>query len=288
MRIENLRFHRSRIGLFSALFVFWSLSLCNQADAQIPPTNSAYEPLSQNQPPGMAALWARRLGRNQPTYYQPVKVQLPSTGTVTFFQGDVNRTASVNSGESAGLMVGQSYRFKISNMPEFPGVELYPSIEIIDRLHPPAGQKYQFPIPLFITIEELELAITGRLVTRVVYLEQPELAAPTDAQSPDEIRTLMPADNLLKQADIVGRPLLIMRLGSRSPSIIGGDRDFFGSMPRVEIPQKASTVSKRQTRPTIPVSRIPRTSSSSRRVNVSSLSGRPVSRATPLTVHTIR
>ena len=256
---NNKQALRSKRFLTAVLMIIAVITQASDVVAQAPPSYEVFQPLSQNQPPGLAAQWARRLGRNQPAYFQPVQVNLPTTGIALFYQGSAKNLQSVDSGTSVGLAVGQSYRFRISNMPEYPGVELYPSVEIIDRLHPPFGQKYEFPVPLHITNEEIELAISGRLVTRVVYLEQPNLAAPVDAQSPEEIRTVEPSVNLFKEADIVGRPMLIMRLGSRTPSPHGFDRGFYGSMPPIELPPKLAAKFSQQQNKRIPLnnSRLP-------------------------------
>jgi len=125
----------------------------------------------------------------------------------------------------ARLGVGFTYRIRISNMPEFPKRSLYPSIELLDRLHPPRSKADRFPIPIAFTEDEIELALSGRLVTKVVYLEQPQLAVPLEEPLPTA--TIEPAVNLLKEADRRGRPMAIVRIGGRQP---GGEAvwDFVG------------------------------------------------------------
>ena len=76
----------------------------------------------------------------------------------------------------AGMLIGSVYRVKVTNIAGHEGLEVYPTIEVIDRLYPPIGQETRFPIPIDITQEELELALSGRFVTRVIYLEDPEHA----------------------------------------------------------------------------------------------------------------
>ena len=85
---------------------------------------------------------------------------------------------------------------------------------MIDRLYPPLGQERRFPIPVDITKEELELALSGRFVTRVIYLEDPQHALPV-AEQPDEQTyfQIPPGDNPLDVADRLGRPMAILRLG---------------------------------------------------------------------------
>lgn len=175
-----------------------------------------FQPLDQNVPPGVAGHWAGALGRATPLYLQPVRVHLPSKGSVTFYDVTTKKSHSKTSPALSRMGVGFTFRFKVSDMPEFPGVTLYPSVELIDRLHPPAGKADEFPIPLHLTEEEIRLASDGRMVTKVVYLEQPQLAIPSSDLLPTT--TLAPEANLITEADRRGRPMAIIRIGSRVPS----------------------------------------------------------------------
>ena len=56
---------------------------------------------------------------------------------------------------------------------------MYPTIEVINRLYPPQGLENHFPVPVHFTLEELEMALSGRMVTRVIYLEDPQSACPS-------------------------------------------------------------------------------------------------------------
>ena len=147
---------------------------------------------------------------------------------MTVFSGPRQAPLPAESPAQFGLSLGRFYRLKLAGMPEFPGVELYPSVEIFDRLHPPAGKEEAYPIPVHFTEQELDLAAAGRMVTKVIYLEQPQLAqqVPFDA----DIRSirLNPEVNLLQEADRLGRPMMIVRIGGRLPSLTGDDPGFFG------------------------------------------------------------
>lgn len=205
------------------------LTSLTSALAQGPAQQGRYFPLDQHVPPGMVAEWAARLGKSTPGVLQPVRIALPSTGQVTFYQFAAQMQATdVKSPAVAGCAVGHTYRLKISHMPEFPGIDLYPTIEIVDRLHPPEGQSDRFPIPIEFTTDELELALDGHMVTRVVYLEQPELAGLKLRQNGSRIPTLAGKSNLLAEADRLGRPMLIIRLGGRLPSALGNEPGFYG------------------------------------------------------------
>jgi hypothetical protein len=65
----------------------------------------------------------------------------------------------------------------------------------------------------------LELALNGRFVTRVVYLEDHESALPVqDDPARQRYFEAAPGEDPLQVADKLGRPMLIMRMGSRVPS----------------------------------------------------------------------
>ena len=187
-----------------------------------------YQPLDQTAPVGMAAQWMAFQGKAAPPFWQPIRVDVEDGGNVTFFNPRV-RPVTALSPARAAVAVGHVYRLRISDIADLPGVELWPSIEILDRLHPPPGLAERFPIPVEITREEIELAAAGRLITKVVYLEQPELAAPIDQQHPLRVTDVAPHLNLLSEADKLGRPLLILRMGGRTPDPHRPDPRFFGS-----------------------------------------------------------
>lgn len=122
---------------------------------------------------------------------------------------------------TVGLRVGTSYRFRISNLLGRPDAELYPIVEMVGHLHRPANiDPGQFPIRIVLRQEDIEDALLrGRLVTHVVYLEDPELAVPV-AMPKDDIPTvnLDPSENPLKVAGALGRVMAIVRIGGRTPS----------------------------------------------------------------------
>jgi hypothetical protein len=127
------------------------------------------------------------------------------------------------------------YRLKLASLPEFPGVELYPTVELIDRLHPPCGREAEFPVPIAFTEQELRSAIQGRLVTKVVYLEQPDRAIPERGSNASRTRIARPRENALAAADEAGRPMAIVRLGGRLPDPRAPEPEFFGHGGPIEI-----------------------------------------------------
>ena len=210
---------------------------------QYPSVGGRQFPLNQMSPPGMAAQWATNLGKATPEYFQPVRISLPSAGLVTFYEGAPTRSYGVTAPAQASLVVGRIYRLRISAMPEFAGVDFYPSIELIDRLHPPACHVEDFPIEFEFTEEEFEWAANGRLVTKVVYLEQPDRVPVEIVDAKQRISTIEPYHNVLAEADLLGRPVAIVRMGGRTPDPNQPDPMFFGPGGPIKVHQKDSPTS---------------------------------------------
>lgn len=193
-----------------------ALSFGGEARAQGPRPMKRYPLWQPTMPPGVAGeMGAMRDLCNG--YYQPLRVVLPSTGEVTFYGVGGEAHVQASPGQ-AGILVGPLYRFKISGMPEFPGEEFYPSVELVDRLHPPPGKAAEFALPIVLTLEELEKAANGSLVTKVVYLEQPDIAIPfalTNGETALPSQPLELTRHILRQADLYGRPMALVRVGGR-------------------------------------------------------------------------
>ena len=195
-----------------------------------------YQPLHHQLPPGAAAYWTPFQGKATPGWFQPVRFELPSGGNVTLYNASPSAPVALAAPAQAGLLVGHLYRLRISDMPEFPGVELYPTIEMLDRLHAPPGQEAEFPVPVAFTTDEIEQALEGGLVTKVIYLEQPQFAIPRQSEGLMlPVQTLSPSVNLLSVADQLGRPLVIVRLGGRLPDARNSDVTFWGTNAPVQM-----------------------------------------------------
>ncbi len=162
---------------------------------------------------------------------QPVEIRAPQGARISpaagsdFLAGQPDRLL-------IGLQIGPVYRFRITEIAAHPGLELFPTLELIDRLHPPAGQELRFPIPVELTTEELLLAAAGRFITRVIYVEDPQLA-PAIAREGETQPWIeaRPGDDPLVMADHLGRPIAILRLGSRVPDPQQADAAFFYAAP---------------------------------------------------------
>ena len=198
------------------------------ATADEPPVHYLY---AGAMPPGAIGGLQLSRGGPLPGYFQPVEIMAPEGAMVSLAAGaDFLRPAPTPVG--AGMLIGAVYRLKVTNIPGREGLEVYPTIEVIDRLYPPIGHELRFPIPVQITQEEIEMALSGRFVTRVIYLEDPNNPLPV-AQQPDEQTCfeIAPGDDPLDVADRLGRPMAILRLGARLPDAQGPDATFLYNSP---------------------------------------------------------
>jgi hypothetical protein len=196
-------------------------------------------------PPG--AIGSVRLARGGPLhgYFQPVEIKVPKGVLISMAEGGTFSEPEAKS-TKVGLLVGSVYRLRAINIPFQEGAEVFPTIELIDRVYPPKGRELDFPIPIEITAEDLQLAAAGKFVTRVIYLEDPKSIQASNNSIPGEQTwfDVAPGKDPLVEADILGRPVAILRLGGRVPQQAGrpSPRFLFGCPPlqRFVVPEVAS------------------------------------------------
>lgn len=182
-------------------------------------------------PPGEIA-WQKTLMRPiDPAWFQPVDLIVPEGAQVAVYTNGAFQPLTSEK-MLAGMVVGKVYRLRITGIPGHEGREVYPSLEILGRLFPPEGVATQTPIPLSIPLDDIEPALDGSLVTRVVYLENPRTAIP-ERRLPREqpFMDVGPGDDPLRAAERFGRPLLIARTGSRVPEQDELEGFGFGAPP---------------------------------------------------------
>ena len=204
-----------RYPVLTALALLF-LSSLNMVQAQ--GKTGKYYPLDHRKPVGEAGRWQVIAQPGIQHYVQPVQIKLSTTGEVSFYQGGSQSSVTHAAPAQAGMQVGYAYRVKIANIPEHPGLEFYPTIELLGRLHPPTELKDKYPVPVEITEEEIEAVMNDQMVTKVIYLEQPQLANPSrQVGGKMHIESLDTEINLLEAADQRGRPIAILRIGGRIP-----------------------------------------------------------------------
>ncbi len=198
-----------------AISICSSLTFADSPDAYL--SNQPHHKLfSGDVPPGVLGT-ARAMGRGPVAgYFQPIAFSGPQGTKFSLPQGGVFQTPSPNF--MAGILIGSVYRFQITGIPGFEGAELFPTVELLDRTYPPPGLATRFPIPINLDQEDLETALDGQMVTRVIYLEDPETAVPL-AEKPTTSRAIDVSyyQDPIEVADRFGRPVAIVRIGSVLP-----------------------------------------------------------------------
>src|SRR3954464_11036171 len=190
-------------------------------------------------PPG--AIGSQRLERGGPLsgYFQPVRIRAPQGARIALASEGGKAVANARDAQAnealVGMQIGFVYRLALTSIPNNEGVDIYPTIELVDRLYPPPGLALRFPIPIELTQEELELAAGGAFVTRVIYVEDPLHALPVSRHAKgDQPWMEAPAgEDPLVTADRNGRPVAILRIGSRDTKANGPSGAAFAAPPVV-------------------------------------------------------
>lgn len=119
-----------------------------------------------------------------------------------------------------GVRPGYICRFKLTGLPDEPTAALYPSLEVRGGLVMPGNlNAANFPATINFSRDDIRIALAGGMVTKVIYVENPDLAPPsqTSLDLPLEQQVLRGQDPLA-EARARGRPLIVARLGSRTPA----------------------------------------------------------------------
>jgi hypothetical protein len=236
-RLRYLPTIARRVNSLRAIALLVAIALGGAAAGQEPPVHSLYR---GDLPPG--AVGRAQLVRDASlrNYFQPVELHVPEGGSVSLAV-DGRFTEAKPGPVMAGMLIGQVYRVKIAGIPRNEGLEVFPSVEVINRLCTPPGLERHFPIPVHFTLEELELALAGNYVTRVIYLEHPDDALPVqDVPGRQRYFEVRSDEDPLAVADRLGRPVAILRMGSRIPQFDQVSQRFLFDCPpltRLQRPQ---------------------------------------------------
>jgi uncharacterized repeat protein (TIGR01451 family) len=122
---------------------------------------------------------------------------------------------------TVGLRRGVGYRLRLTGIVERPSAELFPVVEVVGHLHRPDGiDPAKYPIRIVFNQDDLDDAVDrARLVTKVIYLEDPDQAIPLRLPKDQvPVLTLNPTEPPLRVASALGRPVAIVRIGGRWPT----------------------------------------------------------------------
>jgi uncharacterized repeat protein (TIGR01451 family) len=234
--------------LLTCATIWTALAIANLAQAQQPLLRLNH---TADAPPGQVGMEQVMINPALYGYFQPVEFIGPE-GAKIAMHVDGDYSASSETRVKVGLLVGQVYRFKVTEIAEREGMELYPTIELINRLYPPAGLMEKFPVPVHLTKEDLHAVLDGGFLVRVIYLEDPKLALPV-AETKD-FQNVLDVDSFqdpLKTADRLGRPMAILRIGTRIPDAndaMGAQGFEYQSPPVIPIHESISTATETQAR----------------------------------------
>jgi RNA polymerase sigma factor (sigma-70 family) len=107
------------------------------------------------------------------------------------------------------LSLGETVRLKLSDVPNRPGLALYPSVEVMAASPKTAAFVANSFATLRFTDEDFEQVADGRLVIKVIYLKGSEGAEPDEVASP----RLEPGVDPIAEAGRRGQLLMVVRLG---------------------------------------------------------------------------
>jgi hypothetical protein len=196
-------------------------------------------------PPG--AIGSRQLQRGGPLagFFQPVEIKAPAGVSISLAEANQFGPAQP-APRRVGLLIGSVYRLRVTGIPgtQAEGMELFPTIEIIDRTYAPVDQQVRFAIPVELAKADMELALQGKFVTRVIYLEDPHKALPVRNEENQPWFDAPSGRNPLAMADELGRPVAIVRLGARVPNAGDDSGFYFGSPAWVAYPPRTAAQAK--------------------------------------------
>ncbi|MCC7083928.1 MAG: hypothetical protein IT427_02850 [Pirellulales bacterium] len=111
---------------------------------------------------------------------------------------------------------GAIYRLKLTDIPSYPGVELYPTLEVAPTVpRTEAFIAHNF-IPFQLTDDDFKQVLSGNFVTKVIYLPDPEYQELALAGVETLVSTrLDPGVDPIVEADRRGSILAIIRLGNK-------------------------------------------------------------------------
>lgn len=220
---------RTLVAVLLCSWLAWPLG------AQEPPVHYWHQGAM---PPGAIGSLQLQRGGPLPGFFQPVEIRAPKGALISLAE-EGGFAKFDKAPVTAGMLIGQVYRIRVANIPMQEGMEVFPTIEVVNRLYTPPGQEVRFPIAIDLTLQDLQFALQGKFVTRVIFLEDPRLAVPAK-ENPEEQTwfEVGPGRDPLAIADQLGRPMAILRMGARVPE---ADREpgldfLFGCPPLVRYP----------------------------------------------------
>jgi hypothetical protein len=143
-------------------------------------------------PSGMQVSWYA-MGPDGKPMYSPTPIETP--GKYNFLQG-------------------ARYRLKLTNLGR-PGVELYPTLEVVPANHKAEAFLAHSAVPLEFTEEDFKQVAEGNYVVKVIYLPDPQYQDVASTGTDEILSTrLEPGQDPVQEAARRGSVLLVVRMGN--------------------------------------------------------------------------
>ncbi len=127
------------------------------------------------------------------------------------------------------------YRLKLTNLPDRPGIELYPTLEVAPVTPRTDSYLAHAPIPVQFTDEDLDQILSGNFVTKVIYLPDPEFQELALAGVETLVSTrLDPGVDPIAEADRRGSIMAILRVGNLDLQLPGQGLAMQGEVTHAE------------------------------------------------------
>ncbi len=124
-----------------------------------------------------------------------------------------------DSGAVFGFRPGYVYRLKFVN-PANPAESVGGTLEVRGSIVPRPGMKYmEYPAVVGVNKSDVKVALGGGIISKVIYLENPEKALPLEQKANDPLE--ISADNEREALDLAregGRVVAVLRVGGRVPT----------------------------------------------------------------------
>ncbi|MEK6239298.1 MAG: hypothetical protein N2C14_31660, partial [Planctomycetales bacterium] len=122
------------------------------------PPQPVHTRFNHRSPPGSLGAYQLTRGGPLPGYFQPVEFRGPPGLRIAMVvDGQFEPLQSTPT--TMGLLISPVYRFRVTGIPLHEGREVFPTIEIVNRLYPPAGRAWEFAVPVELTFQDLLLAL---------------------------------------------------------------------------------------------------------------------------------
>jgi hypothetical protein len=122
-------------------------------------------------------------------------------------------------GSVFGFRPGFVYRLKFTH-PTDPALSVGGTLEVRGSIVPRPNMKYmEFPAAVGLNKTDLKAALGGGIVSKVIYLEDPEKALPLEQKADDPLEVAADTEReALDLARVSGRVVAVLRVGGRVPS----------------------------------------------------------------------